>query len=63
MPGGWDIANEHYRIDRSTYKFESDKKITGDNLALHYQFAYFKDFVPLNKLAEFKQDITDLKKR
>jgi len=61
MPGGWDIADESYKFNRSTYTFETDKKVKGDDLALHYQFAYLTDYVPQDKLAQFKQDINDLK--
>ncbi|HWZ02663.1 MAG TPA: DUF2569 domain-containing protein, partial [Mucilaginibacter sp.] len=62
MPGGWDnISDEQYELNRSTYKFATDKKVKGDDLALHYQFAYLKDYVPMDKLTEFKQDIKDLK--
>ncbi|BAU54638.1 DUF3857 domain-containing protein [Mucilaginibacter gotjawali] len=62
MAGGWDnITDEKYELNRSTYKFATDKKVKGDDLALHYQFTYLNDYVPLDKLPEFKQDIKDLK--
>jgi len=58
---GWDIADDHYAINRSTYKFQKDKTVKDDKLSLHYQFAYLQDYVPQDKIAEFKQDIKDLK--
>jgi len=61
MSNGWDIADEHYAINRSTYKFVSDRIVKDNKLSLHYQFAYLQDYVPQDKLTEFKQDIKDLK--
>jgi hypothetical protein len=61
MSNGWDITNEHFALERSTYKFISDKTVNGNKLSLHYQFAYFQDYVPQDKLSEFEQDIKDLK--
>jgi transglutaminase-like putative cysteine protease len=61
MPNGWDIANEHYKLERNAYKFSCDKKVADDRLSLHYQFAYFQNYIAADNLSEFKQDVKDLK--
>jgi transglutaminase-like putative cysteine protease len=61
MPNGWDIADEHYKLERHGYKFSCDKTVVNDRLSLHYQFAYLQNYIPTDKLTEFKQDVKDLK--
>ncbi|MDP9077000.1 MAG: DUF3857 domain-containing protein [Bacteroidota bacterium] len=58
---GWDIADDHDSITRDAYKFISDKTVSGDDLTLRYQFKYFKNYIPLNQLVDFKQDVKALK--
>jgi hypothetical protein len=57
---GWDITPQHKEIARDAYKFSSDYSSSGDTLSLNYKFAYLKEFVPIEKLDEFKQDIKQL---
>ncbi|WP_184549878.1 DUF3857 domain-containing protein [Mucilaginibacter sp. FT3.2] len=61
LPGGWDIEKRSNSISRDYYKFSSDYSVSGDTLLLNYKLSYLKDNVPVNKLAEFKADITKLK--
>jgi hypothetical protein len=61
LPYGWDIANDHYAINRNSYKFSLDKTVSDYTLSLRYQFAYLKDYIPLNELSEFKEDVKNLK--
>jgi transglutaminase-like putative cysteine protease len=61
LHNGWDIENEHNEITRNAYKFISDKTVSGNELALRYQFTYFKNYIPLNELTAFKKDVKDLK--
>ncbi len=61
MSNKWDIANEHDTINRKAYKFISDKIVTDNELALRYQFTYLKDYIPLDALSEFKNDVKELK--
>jgi hypothetical protein len=61
LPNGWDIANDHYSINRDSYKFSYDQTVSEDILSLHYQFAYFKDFISSDKVFEFKEDVKNLK--
>ncbi len=60
MPFEWDITTRHNEIKRDAYQFSSDYSAPGKILSLNYQFAYLKDYVPVDKLDEFKQDIKDL---
>ena len=61
LPYGWDMNNEHFALKRDGYSFLSDKLVNHDQLSLHYQFAYTRDFIPVDKISEFRQDIKDLK--
>ena len=60
MPFEWDIAAKHNELKRDAYRFSSDYSATGKTLSLNYQFAYLADFVPVDKLDEFKSDIKEL---
>jgi transglutaminase-like putative cysteine protease len=61
LPYGWDINNEHDEISRDAYKFISDKTVSGNDLTLRYRFTYFKNYIPINQLSDFKKDVKDLK--
>ncbi len=61
MPGGWDIDSAHYTLNRDAYHFSNNRTVKNGWLSLHYQFTYLKDYIPLDKLSEFKQDIKNLK--
>jgi hypothetical protein len=61
LANGWDIANEHYSINRDSYKFSYDQTVSDDKLSLRYQFAFFKDYISSDKLSEFKEDVKNLK--
>ncbi len=61
LPAGWDMENVHYTINRDNYRFSLDKTVSGDDLTLYYQFAYLQNYIPADKLNEFKQDIKNLK--
>jgi len=61
LPNGFDITNDQDSIKRDAYRFTSDFSAAGNTLSLHYQFAFLKDYVPANKLDEFRKDIKDLK--
>lgn len=58
---GWSIPDKHNEIKRDAYQFSSYYSVTDDTLALHYQFAYFKDYIAADKVEEFKKDIDQLK--
>ncbi|HTK19175.1 MAG TPA: DUF3857 domain-containing protein [Mucilaginibacter sp.] len=58
---GWRIPDAHNEIKRNAYQFLSDYSVTEDTLALHYQFAYLKDYVAAERVEEFKNDINQLK--
>jgi hypothetical protein len=60
LPGGWDVDPVHKQISRDAYKFSSDYNISGDTLSLNYKFSYLANFVPVDKLDEFKHDISRL---
>jgi transglutaminase-like putative cysteine protease len=58
---GWDIENEHNQISRNGYKFIADQTITGNELALRYQFSTLKNFIPVSELSDYRKDVKDLK--
>lgn len=60
LPGGWDMTNRANSINRDYYRFSSDYSSSGDTLSLNYKLTYLKDNVPVNKLAEFKDDLKKL---
>ncbi|WP_183559730.1 DUF3857 domain-containing protein [Mucilaginibacter sp. SP1R1] len=60
MPTSWNITEASNTINRDYYHFVSHYFTSGDTLLLQYKFAYLKDYVPVNKLAEFKDDIKQL---
>ncbi len=61
LPYGWDIANEHYSINRNSYNFSYDQTVSDGKLSLRYQFAYLKDYISLDNLSQFKDDVKDLR--
>jgi len=63
LPNQWDIDGAHAGISRDAYKFSSDYTASGDTLSLNYKFSYLKNFVPVDKLDQFKQDISQLEDR
>jgi hypothetical protein len=60
LPVSWDITKRSNTISRDYYRFASHYTSSGDTLLLNYKFAYLKDYVPVNKLSEFKDDIKQL---
>ncbi|HEY9195930.1 MAG TPA: DUF3857 domain-containing transglutaminase family protein, partial [Mucilaginibacter sp.] len=60
LGGGWDITEKTNSVNRDYFKFSSDYSAVGDTLLLNYKLSYLKDHVPVNKLAEFKEDIRKL---
>jgi hypothetical protein len=60
LPVSWDITERSNTISRDYYRFASHYTSSGDTLLLNYKFAYLKDYVPVNKLSEFKDDIKQL---
>ncbi|SDP90980.1 Transglutaminase-like superfamily protein [Mucilaginibacter sp. OK268] len=60
LPGGWDMTPETNAINRDYYHFSSNYSAVGDSLFLRYKLTFLKDNVPLDKLAEFKDDIKKL---
>jgi hypothetical protein len=60
LPVSWDITERSNTISRDYYRFASHYTTSGDTLLLNYKFAYLKDFVPVDKLSEFKDDIKRL---
>jgi hypothetical protein len=60
MPVNWDITERSNTISRDYYRFASHYTSSGDTLLLNYKFAYLKDYVPVDKLSEFKDDIKQL---
>ena len=61
LPYGWDMVNSHTATTRDAYKFTGDHLINGNDLSLHYQFSYLSNVIPVDKLAEFRQDVKNLK--
>lgn len=60
LPGGWDVPEKNNSINRDYYHFSSHYTANGDTLLLNYKLAYLQDHVPVEKLAEFKEDIKQL---
>ena len=60
LPIPWNLDATHAAISRDGYKFSSDYTASGDTLSLNYKFSYLKNFVPVDKLEQFKQDISQL---
>jgi hypothetical protein len=60
LPVSWDITERRNTISRDYYRFASHYTSSGDTLLLNYKFAYLKDYVPVDKLSEFKDDIKQL---
>jgi transglutaminase-like putative cysteine protease len=60
LPGGWNINEDHDSIKRDYYHYESDFTAAGDTLSLNYKLSFLSDYVPVNKLDEFKADIKKL---
>ena len=61
LPYGWDMVNSHTAITRDAYKFTGDQLINGNDLTLRYQFSYLSKTIPVDKLADFRQDVKNLK--
>jgi len=60
LPVSWDITERSNTIARDYYRFASHYTSSGDTLLLNYKFAYLKDYIPVDKLSEFKDDIKQL---
>jgi transglutaminase-like putative cysteine protease len=61
LPSGWNVESQHTEIKRDAYAFSSDISAIGDMLLLKYKFNYLKDFIPVNKLDEYRADVKQLK--
>ncbi|MET3978163.1 transglutaminase-like putative cysteine protease [Mucilaginibacter sp. UYP25] len=57
MPNGWNIENEHNEVKRDAYHFESQSSTDNDTLSLNYTLSFLKDFIPVNKLDETRDDV------
>ncbi|MEZ2338043.1 DUF3857 domain-containing protein [Mucilaginibacter sp. RCC_168] len=60
ISGGWDMATKTNTINRDYYHFSSNRRAVGDSLFLQYKLTFLKDNIPLNKLAEYKDDVKEL---
>jgi len=60
FPLGWNIEARQDSISRGAYRFSSAYSASGDTLTLNYKFRYLQKFIPVDKLAEFKDDIKKL---
>ncbi|MES2265282.1 MAG: DUF3857 domain-containing protein [Bacteroidota bacterium] len=56
MPNGWNVENEHNEVKRDAYHFESQSSLENDTLSLNYKLSFLKDFIPVNKLDEARDD-------
>lgn len=61
MENGWDMEDEQDSIYRDAYRFKFNRTVKNDRLTLHYQFSYLKDNITTSELAQFGQDVKDLK--
>lgn len=61
LPSGWIVENKQTSIKRDAYSFASKIAAIGDTLFLNYQFSYLKDFIPVNKLDEYRADVKQIK--
>ena len=57
MPGGWDIEPERQNIKRDAYSLATLTWADADTLLLNYQFEYLKNYLPVNKLDEYREDV------
>jgi len=57
LPSGWDIPPAQDSLIRDAYHFRSKYSASGKMLTLSYSFQFLKGSIPLDKLAEFKQDL------
>jgi transglutaminase-like putative cysteine protease len=56
MHDGWNIEEGHNEIKRYAYVFKSKSSAENDTLSVNYQLVYLKDFIPVNKLDETRDD-------
>lgn len=61
LPGGWNIDGDSYELKRDAYQFAWKESASGDTLTLNYKFKYLLDFLPVNKIDEYADDIKQLK--
>ena len=55
-PKGWDIADNEENVNRNAYSFNRKVHADGDTLNLNYQFSYLADYLPADKLDEYRSD-------
>ncbi|EHQ29429.1 DUF3857 domain-containing protein [Mucilaginibacter paludis] len=60
FPSPWDMETKEWSVQRDSYRFNFNRFVNGDTLVLHYRFAYVKDFVPADKISQFRQDVKDI---
>lgn len=60
LPSGFNISDSKYEIKRDAYYFINNVHVADDTLSLRYRFAYLKDYVPVEKRDEFRQDIKEI---
>jgi hypothetical protein len=61
LPTGWNIETSSKEINRDAYQFSLNSSTVGDTLLLKYHFEYLQDFLPINKLDEYRGDVKKLK--
>lgn len=61
LPGGWGVNEVDTAINRDAYRFRAKRSVSGDTLALNYQFASLKDFVPVNQLDQLRADVREIR--
>ncbi|QJD95924.1 DUF2569 family protein [Mucilaginibacter robiniae] len=57
LPYGWNVDPSHYSIKKDAYALETFSRAESDTLSLSYNYNAFKDFIPVNQLAEYRSDI------
>jgi len=60
LPSGWSIDGHDTVIKRDAYKFESHQSAEEEMLTLNYKFSYLKNYIPADKLDEYRQDVKQL---
>ncbi len=61
LPVGWNIDESKTSIKRDAYNFASKISATGDTLFLNYKFSYLQNYIPTDKLDEYRADVKKIK--
>jgi len=61
LPSRWIIDARETSIKRDAYAFKSKISATNDTLFLNYQFRYLKNFLLVDKLDEYRNDVKTIK--